>query len=53
MATMAEVFNRFADDYQKHHILSFEQQKLILDIQDCRTQVLGGHVTACPACLYI
>ena len=50
---MAEVFNRFADDYQKHHILSFEQQKLIRDIQDCRTQVLGGHVTACSSCGHI
>lgn len=53
MHTMAEVFNRFADDYQKHHILSFEQQKLISDIQDCRTHVLGGHVTACPSCGHI
>ena len=50
MATMAEVFNSFADDYQKQHILSFEQQKLIRDIQDCRTHVLGGHVTACSSC---
>ncbi len=50
---MAEVFNRFADDYQKHRILSFEQQKLIRDIQDCRTYVLGGHVTACSSCGHI
>jgi len=50
---MAEVFNRFADDYQKHRILSFEQQKLIRDIQDCRTHVLGGHVTACSSCGHI
>jgi hypothetical protein len=53
MATMAEVFNRFADDYQKHHSLSFEQQKLIRDIRDCRTYVLGGHVTACSSCGHI
>lgn len=50
---MAEVFNRFANDYQKHHILSFEQQKLIRDIQACRTHVLGGHVTACSSCGHI
>jgi len=25
---MAEVFNRFADEYQGHRLLSFEQQKL-------------------------
>ncbi len=50
---MAEVFNRFADDYQKHRILSFEQQKLIRDIRDCRTHVLGGHVTACTSCGHI
>jgi hypothetical protein len=53
MATMAEVFNRFADDYQKHHILSFEQQKLIRDICNCRTHALGGHVTACSSCGHI
>ena len=47
---MAEVFNRFADEYQKHRILSFEQQKLIRDIRQCRTHVLGGHWTACTAC---
>jgi hypothetical protein len=28
---MAEVFNCFADEYQKHRLLSFEQQKLIRD----------------------
>jgi len=47
---MAEVFDRFADDYQKRRILSFEQQKLIRDIGECRTHILGGHVTACPSC---
>ena len=47
MASMAEVFNRFADDYQRNRILSFEQQKLIRDICNCRTHALGGHVTAC------
>lgn len=47
---MAEVFNRFADEYQKHRLLSFEQQKLIREISQCRTYVLGGHVTACTAC---
>ena len=50
MADMAEVFNRFADEYQKHRILSFEQQKLIRDISECRTHILGGHWTACTAC---
>jgi len=41
MPTMAEVFNRFADEYQGHRLLSFEQQKLIRDIRQCRTYVLG------------
>jgi len=50
---MAEVFNRFADEYQKHHILSFEQQKLIRDIRECRTHILGGHMTACSSCGHI
>jgi hypothetical protein len=53
MASMAEVFNRFADDYRKHRILSFEQQKLIRDICECRTHILGGHVTACSSCGHI
>jgi len=53
MASMAEVFNRFADDYQRNRILSFEQQKLIRDIRQCRTDVLGGHLTACSSCGHI
>ena len=47
MATMAEVFNRFADAYQKHHILSFEQGKLIHDIievEDVTQQWAGGRI---------
>jgi hypothetical protein len=50
---MAEVFNRFFDEYCKHRILSFEQRKLIGDIRECRTHVLGGHVTACSSCGHI
>jgi len=50
---MAEVFNRFADDYRKQRLLSFEQQKLIRDIRQCRSYELGGHVTACTACGHI
>jgi hypothetical protein len=50
---MAEVFNRFADEYREHRLLSFEQQKLIRDIRQCRTYMLGGHVTACTACGHI
>ena len=50
---MAEVFNRFADEYQKHRLVSFEQQKLVWDIGQCRTYALGGHVTACTACGHI
>jgi hypothetical protein len=53
MASMAEVFNRFADEYCKHRILSVEQQKLIRDIRECRTHVLGGHMTACTSCGHI
>ena len=53
MASMAEVFNRFADDYQRNRILSFEQQKLIRDIRQCRTHILGGHLTACSSCGHI
>ena len=50
---MAEVFNRFASEYLKDHPVSFEQFKLIRDIGQCRTYVLGGHVTACTACGHI
>jgi hypothetical protein len=53
MASMAEVFKRFADDYQRNRILSFEQQKLIRDIRQCRTHILGGHLTACSSCGHI
>ena len=53
MPTMAEVFDRFADDYLKDHTVSIEQLKLIRDIQQCRTHVLGEHWTTCTNCGHI
>ena len=47
---MAEVMSRFAPSYLKSHTVSGGQQRLIRDIQQCRTSALGDHWTACTSC---
>lgn len=50
MPSMAEVFNRFGDDYLANHRLSIEQLQLIKNIRQCRTSILGGHKSCCNHC---
>ena len=47
---MAEVMGRFGPSYLKTHTVSGGQQRLIRDIQQCRTHALGDHWTACTSC---
>lgn len=50
---MAEVLDRFADRYLQYHRVSTGQLRLIKDIRQCRTKVLGGHKTCCNKCGHI
>ena len=50
---VAEVFRLGTSAYAAKHKLSARQNKVIQDIQHCRTSALGGHVDACDECGHI
>ena len=50
---VADVLRQGITAYQAKHQLSSRQQRIIQDIQDCRTSALGGHVDACDECGYM
>ena len=52
MIEIAEVFRRFADDYQAVHGASMppSHRRAITDILGCRTEALGGHLWRCDQC---
>jgi hypothetical protein len=47
---LAHIFRLFGDDYQRSHIMSYEQHKAMRHIKICRTAELGGHVEQCDQC---
>lgn len=47
---LADVFGRYGEAYQRRHILSPTQQKVMRDITRCRTAALGGHREWCEGC---
>jgi len=47
---VADVFRISGDKFLNSHRLTSEQKKAINDIQECRTQNMGGHTTYCPSC---
>jgi hypothetical protein len=49
---LADIFRRYADDYNRSHAVSYEQLKVMHHIQICRTAVLGGHVEQCDQCAF-
>ena len=49
---LADIFHRYADDYRRSHVVSYEQLKVMHHIQICRTAVLGGHVEQCDQCAF-
>lgn len=51
--TLADIFNRYIDDYCSRHKLSALQHKVIRAIRACRTAALGGHSYVCNLCGYI
>jgi len=47
---LADVFRLYGEQYRQKSKLSFEQSKVMRNIQACRTAVLGGHVHKCSEC---
>ena len=47
---LADIFEAHADEYFKKYPASFEQQKVVRDILQCRSAALGGHLYRCNAC---
>jgi len=47
---VADVFHHYGDQYRQYNSLSYEQKRVMLNIQACRTAKLGGHVDQCNEC---
>jgi rubrerythrin len=47
---IADIFQQYGEAYRQSHHVSYEQQKAIAAITQCRTAVLGGHVDECDQC---
>lgn len=47
---VAEIFRAHGAAYRKSHRLGEQQRKAMWAIENCRTEILGGHVDACVAC---
>ena len=47
---LADIFNRYGDDYRRSRAVSYEQLKAMHHIEICRTAKLGGHVEQCNRC---
>lgn len=47
---VVDIFRRHGDQYRALYPLSPEQDRLLRDMQVCRTAALGGHLYVCPEC---
>jgi predicted Zn-ribbon and HTH transcriptional regulator len=47
---VADIFRHYHAEYQLDQAVSYEQQKAINAILQCRTAALGGHVDQCDQC---
>ncbi|MFY0652970.1 MAG: IS91 family transposase [Cyclobacteriaceae bacterium] len=48
--SLADIFNKYADEFINSHSLCVDQLKAIHAIRSCRTAVLGGHIRQCGQC---
>ncbi|NLO42084.1 MAG: IS91 family transposase [Bacteroidales bacterium] len=48
--TLGQVFERFINDYKQQYPLTSYPQKVVNDIQHCRTEAMGGHWSLCDNC---
>ncbi len=49
---MQDIFQKYGHEYHKTHALSSDQYKAMMDIINCRTDALGGHIDECEDCGY-
>jgi hypothetical protein len=47
---VADIFRLYGETYRRHHTVSPAQQKVMRDIEACRTAQCGGHAEHCPTC---
>ena len=47
---VADIFRHYIGDYQKVYKLHPDHYKVINDILECRTAILGGHIYSCTEC---
>jgi hypothetical protein len=47
---VADVVRLCGQTFARTHALSFEQARVLRDVEVCRTPVLGGHLDVCEAC---
>jgi hypothetical protein len=52
-AEIQDILKRYLEDYCKKHSLTVHQHKVLMDIVNCRTAALGGHVDECDKCGHI
>lgn len=50
MIEVADIFRQHGAGYQAGHTLLPSQRRALWDIQNCRTEVFGGHVAQCDHC---
>jgi hypothetical protein len=49
---LAGIFRQYGDAYRENHRLTYQQDRVIDAIVNCRTAALGGHVEECSQCAY-
>ena len=49
---VADIFNKYGQAYRKSHKLSRQSLKTMNEIENCRTNALGGHIDKCDNCGY-
>jgi Transposase zinc-binding domain len=47
---VADIFRLYGETYRRVHPVPPSHQKVMHDIEACRTAQLGGHAEHCPAC---
>ena len=47
---VADIFRLYGETYRRHHAVPPMQQKVMRDIEVCRTAPRGEHAAHCPPC---
>jgi hypothetical protein len=47
---VADIFRKHIGDYQNTHFLTFDQDRVVSHLLNCRTPSMGGHIDRCDHC---